>query len=62
MKRVLLIVAVVAAIVAAFTAGRLEGIRHLTQDSNAWLESDETGCTGFMILDLDGTEYKVAVF
>ena len=62
MKRALLIFAVVAAIVAAFAAGRLDGIHHVTHDAEAWLEGDEDGLSGFVILEIDGNEYKFAAF
>ena len=57
MKKALLIIAVIAAIVTAFAAGRLEGIHHVTRDATAWVEYD-----GYVVLEIDGSEYRFEAF
>ena len=42
-------------------AGFSAGIAHVMNDCDAWLDYDD-GWTGWAIIELDGTEYKIAVF
>lgn len=73
MKKVFALIAVVAILAASiaagiaaadriYKAGIAAGVRHVFDDSFAWLEGDEEGCTGFVIIEVDGTEYKIAAF
>lgn len=73
MKKVFALIAAVAILAASITAGIAAagriyqagiaaGVRHVFADGFAWLEGDEEGCTGFVIVEVDGKEYKIAAF
>lgn len=62
---VILAAGIAAGIAAAeriYQAGIAAGVHHVFADGEAWLEGDEEGCTGFVIIEVDGTEYKIAAF
>ena len=57
MKNALFIILALAALALAFAAGRLDGIRHATTCADAWIEPD-----GYVVIEVDGTEYRIAAF
>ena len=62
---VVLAASIAAGIAAAeriYKAGIAAGVRHVFADGDAWLEGDEEGLSGFVIIEVDGTEYKIAAF
>ena len=65
MKKILAILAALLIAAAAYIigqrAGFSAGIAHVMNDCDAWLDYDD-GWTGWAIIKLDGTEYKIAVF
>ena len=45
-----------------YQAGIAAGVHHVFDAGDAWLEGDDEGLSGFVIIEVDGTEYKIAAF
>lgn len=61
MKRIIIALLILLAIVASFQIGRTAGIRHAIQDSEIWLSEytePDAGGDWIINLDLDGHTYQ----